>query len=43
MIMSDQESTTDNNSLVRTFICQSPVPNSITKNSTVINKLGGGI
>lgn len=43
MIVSDQESTTDNNYLVRTFIFQATMPNSITKNSTIINKLGGGI
>lgn len=43
MIISDQESTTDNNYLVRTFIFQATMPNSITKNSTIINKLGGGI
>lgn len=43
MITSDQESTIDNIYLVRTFIFQATMPNSITKNSTVINKLGGGI
>ena len=43
MIISDQESTIDNIYLVRTFMFQATMPNSITKNSTVINKLGGGI
>ena len=43
MIVSDQESTTDNNYLVRTFIFQATMPNSITKNSAIINKLGDGI
>lgn len=45
MIISDQESMTDNNYLVRTFIFQSTMPNSITQTglnakSTVINKIG---
>ena len=45
MIVSDQESMTDNNYLVRTFIFQSTMPNSITQTglnakSTVINKIG---
>ena len=43
MIVSDQESTTDNNYIVRTFIFQATMPNSIVKNSQIINKLGGGI
>lgn len=43
MIVSDQESTTDNNYLVRTFIFQASMPNAITKNSVVINNTGGGI
>lgn len=43
MIISDQESTTDNNYLVRTFILQATMLNAITKNSLVVNKLGGGI
>lgn len=42
-IVSDQESTTDNNYLVRTFIFQSTMPNAITKNSVVINNTGGGV
>ena len=45
MIISDQESTTDNNYLVRTFIFQSTMPNAITQThlngkSTVINNIG---
>lgn len=44
MIVSDQESTTDNNYIVRTFIFQATMPNSITQtkngSSLVINKLG---
>ena len=45
MIVSDQESMTDNNYLVRTFIFQSTMPNSITQTgldtkSTIINKIG---
>ena len=45
MIVSDQESTTDNNYLVRTFIFQSTMPNAITQThlngkSTVINNIG---
>lgn len=44
MIVSDQESTTDNNYVVRTFVFQATMPNSVvqTKNgaSLVINKLG---
>ena len=44
MIVSDQESTTDNNYVVRTFIFQATMPNSVvqTKNgsSLVVNKLG---
>ena len=43
MIISDQESTIDNNYLVRTFIFQATMPNSIIKNSQIVNKLGGGI
>ena len=44
MIISDQESTTDNNYLVRTFMFQATVPNSITETrngvSRTINNLG---
>lgn len=44
MIVSDQESTTDNNYLVRTFIFQATMPNSITETrngiSRTINNLG---
>lgn len=43
MIISDQEGTADNNYLVRTFIFQATMPNAITKNSLVVNKLGGGV
>lgn len=44
MIVSDQESTTDNNYLVRTFIFQATMPNAITQtkngSSMLINKIG---
>lgn len=40
MIISDREGLTDNNYITRTIVFQCTMPNSICKNSMVVNKIG---